>query len=99
MEGQVSLSSLTGEITIKGDLAVTGSIKVLGTSAGKAILPAGETLISINSSLVSTQSAIFATPEKEPIPVSTESTESGKFVIRIPDALPTDLRVNWWVVN
>mgnify|MGYP001562046304 CR=1 FL=1 len=93
-----SISSLTGTINIRGDLAVSGSLKVLGTSAGKAIIPAGETLISINSSLISTSSAIFVTPE-EPNEVGARATESGKFVIRIPSALPADLRINWWVIN
>ena len=93
-----SLSSLTGEITIKGDLVVTGSIKVLGSSAGKAVLPAGTTSLTIDSELVSTSSAIFTTPE-EPVLVGAKATESGKFVIRIPEALPNDLKVNWWVVN
>lgn len=88
-----SISSLTGAVTIKGGL------NVLGESAGRAIIPLGETLVSILSSLVSTQSAIFATPVNLPSPISAQSTQSGQFEIRIPVALPEDLTVNWWIVN
>ena len=93
-----SISSLTGTITVKGDLAVSGSIKVLGTSAGKAIIPAGSLDLSIDNSLASTTSAIFVTPE-DPIAISGQSTQSGQFTVRIPQALPVDLKFQWWIVN
>lgn len=88
-----SISSLTGAVTIKGGL------NVLGESAGRASILSGETLISIDSTLVSSSSAIFATPVDTPTPISTQSTRSGEFIIRIPTALPDDLTVNWWIVN
>ena len=95
---EASISSLTGVITVKGDLAVSGSIKVLGTSAGKAIIPAGSLDLSIDNSLASTTSAIFVTPE-DPIAISGQSTQSGQFTVRIPQALPVDLKFQWWIVN
>ena len=93
-----SISSLTGTITVKGDLAVTGSLKVLGSSAGSAVIPAGSASISISNSLVSTTSAVFATAE-DAVPVGTQATNPGEFIIKIPSALPTDLKVKWWIVN
>ena len=93
-----SISSLTGTVTVTGDFAVSGSVKVLGTSAGKAVIPSGSTSLTINSDLVSTQSAIFVTPE-EPNDVGAKVVETGKFMISIPSAIPNDLKVNWWVIN
>lgn len=93
-----SISSVTGTVTVAGDLAVEKSIKVLGASAGKAVIPVGQTLISIISSLVSTQSAIFVSSE-DPQVMGAKATEPGKFVISIPASLPADLKVNWWIVN
>ena len=95
---EASLSSLTGEITIKGDLAVTGSLKVLGSSAGKATIPANSLSLSIQNNLVSSQSAVFVSAE-EAQTVGAKATESGKFVISLPASLPADLKVNWWIVN
>jgi len=95
---EASISSLTGTITVKGDLAVSGSIKVLGASAGKAIIPAGSLDLSIDNSLASTTSAIFVTPE-DPVAVSGQSTQSGQLTVRIPQALSTDLKFQWWIVN
>jgi hypothetical protein len=93
-----SISSLTGVINISGDLAVSGSIKVLGTSAGKATLSAGATTLEISNANVATTSAIFVTPE-EPALVGAKVSESGKFVISIPASMSSELKVNWWVVN
>ncbi len=94
-----SLSSPLGEITITGNLAVTGKIQIRGDSTGKAVIPAGSTTLTIGSTAATATSQIFATPEKVPIVVATESTESGKLVIRIPEAITSDLKVNWWVIN
>ncbi|KKU95054.1 MAG: LPXTG-motif cell wall anchor domain protein, partial [Candidatus Gottesmanbacteria bacterium GW2011_GWA1_48_13] len=93
-----SISSLTGKITIKGDLAVTGSLKVLGSSAGTAVFPSGTTELLVSSDLVSSASAVFATAE-EAVPIGTQTTQPGEFILKIPSALPADLKVKWWIVN
>jgi hypothetical protein len=72
---------------------------VLGSSVGKSTIPAGLQELVVDTTAVSTSSSIFVTPEGNPIPVSTEATQSGEFIIRIPETLPTDLKVNWWVIN
>lgn len=94
-----SLSSPLGEITIDGDLALSGAIKVLGDSAGKEIIPAGSTQAVIYSSAADPDSRIFTSPEEKAVAVAAQSTQSGELVIRIPSALPTPLTVNWWVVK
>ena len=93
-----SISSLTGTITVKGDLAVTGSLKVLGSSAGSAVIPAGSVELLVPNDLASSTSAVFATAE-EAVPIGTQATNPGEFIIKIPSALPTDLKVKWWIVN
>ena len=96
-----SISSLTGTITVKGDLAVTGSLKVLGSSAGSAVIPAGSTSLTINSDLVSAQSAVFVTPNivlESPLSV-TESSPGTSFTVEIPRPLDRDLPFKWWIVN
>ena len=96
-----SISSLTGTITVKGDLAVTGSLKVLGSSAGSAVIPAGSTSLTINSDLVSAQSAVFVTPNivlESPLSV-TESSPGTSFKVEIPRPLDRGLPFKWWIVN
>ncbi len=96
---EASITSLTGEITVKGDLAVTGKIRVLGDSIGRAIIPTGLTELVVSTAAVSTSSSVFVTPINSPLAVSAQSTQSGKFVIRIPVVQSNDLKVNWWIVN
>lgn len=94
-----SLSSATGVVTISGDLAVTGTLQVLGDSAGKVVIPAGETEIVILSSAADIYSKFFATPEESPIAVAAQSTQSGELVLRIAEAQYDDLTVNWWIID
>lgn len=104
-----SIESLTGVITAKGDLIVENSVSaqkynvdtssVLGASLGKATIPAGQKDLVINTTAVSTTSAIFVTPEIYAIPVASEATRAGEFVIRLPFTIADDLKVNWWVIN
>jgi hypothetical protein len=105
---EASLESLTGTITAKGDLAVTGTLiaqkynvdtsDVLASSIGKAVIPTGTQELTIATTAVSTASAIFVTPE-DPVTVSASATDSGRFTLRIPQVLPRDLNINWWVIN
>jgi hypothetical protein len=106
---EASITSLTGTVTVNGDFVSTGAVtaqkynvdttSVLGASLGKAIIPAGQTELVIITSAVSSNSAIFVTPEIYALPVATESTQAGKFVIRLPFDIPDDLKVNWWIIN
>jgi hypothetical protein len=96
IDSQGNITSL-GEITAKKYNVNTSD--VLGSSVGKSTIPAGLQELVVDTTAVSTSSSIFVTPEGNPIPVSTEATQSGEFIIRIPETLPTDLKVNWWVIN
>lgn len=93
-----SISSLTGELAVEGDLKVTGKLK-LPNSSGKTTIMAGSKDVTIDVLGVATSSAVFATPEDRPVPVSAHATESGRLTIQIPDSLPINLKVNWWFVN
>jgi hypothetical protein len=104
-----SIESLTGVITAKGDLTVTGNLlakkynvdtsDVLGASIGKATIPSGLTELVVETTAASTASSIFITPENIATAVAFDATESGKFTVRIPAQLPQDLRINWWIIN
>ena len=86
----------TGQVTASKYNVDTSD--VLGASVGKAVLPTGTQELTIETTAVSTDSAIFVTPDL-PIAVAAAATDSGRFTIRIPTALIEDLTVNWWVIN
>jgi parallel beta-helix repeat protein len=113
LSGLLSLQNGAATLTDTGDLTITGTLtakavkaeqfQVLGTatssaSIGKATLPAGTTELTIATSVAATSSAIFVTPD-QPVSTSAVATDSGRFTIRIPSALPNDLNVNWWIIN
>ena len=98
---EASLSSLTGEITIKGDLAITGKIRILGDSIGQAIMASGSASLTIETAAISSQSAVFVTPNiilDSPLSV-TQSSPGASFKVEIPHSLDRDLPFKWWVVN
>jgi len=102
--GLLSLNSGSVILDESGNLKITGSltadkINISGSSLGTATISAGLTETIIDTTAVSTTSAIFATPIDTPVPVAASATEPGKFVLRIPTPLSTSLKVSWWVVN
>lgn len=102
MGGKVKIDTkgnLTVEETVKAKKFEVDTTDVAAASAGRAEIPIGETEIEIETSALTDKSLIFATPENTPVPISTEKTGQNIFVIRIPEALPAKLKVNWWIIN
>ncbi len=113
LTGEISLNGGVVTIDDQGNITTTGTlaakeittekVNILGTatesaSLGKAVIPTGTTEFSIDTTAVSTSSSVFVTPEI-PVAISASATESGKFVVRIPQIQPTDVKFSWWVIN
>ncbi|KKU63485.1 MAG: Peptidase S8/S53, partial [Candidatus Amesbacteria bacterium GW2011_GWC1_47_15] len=94
--------STAGTVTAKEvateKLTILGASDVTADTIGKVVLAAGLTELTVDTTAVSTASAIFVTPET-PVAAAASATDSGRFTIRIPTPLPNDLKVNWWVIN
>ena len=109
LTGLLSLQNGAATLDDHGNFTVTGTLiaktiqteklNILGASIGTAILPAGLTELSVDTTAVSTGSSILVTPVATPVPVAAVATKSGQFIVRIPTALAEDLKVNWWVIN
>ncbi len=96
-----SISSLTGVITIKGDLAVTGKIRVLGDSIGESVIASGSAFLIVNTTAVSSASAVFVTPNivlDSPLSV-TQSSPGASFKVEIPRSIDRDIPFKWWIIN
>jgi N-acetylneuraminic acid mutarotase len=98
-----------GNITTVGDLnakaiqaetiTATKGFRVEGATAGEAVLPEGQKLITIPSHALTSHSKIFITPDT---PVSygvKEASDSSSFTVRVQPAAPTDVHLTWWIVN
>jgi uncharacterized coiled-coil protein SlyX len=93
-----------GEITAKKynvdlDESPTASLSgVLSASAGKAVILAGKTKLTIQTTALTSKSLIFVTPEM-PVAVGTKKTDATHFEITLKQPETSDLKVSWWVVN
>ncbi len=99
----------SGNITTSGNLkaqsiqaetiTATKELQVEGATTGEATLPAGQTSITIPSSMLTNHSKIFVTPD---MPVSfgvKEASDSSSFTVRVQSALYSDVHLTWWIVN
>ena len=84
-------------------------------TAGKAVLPAGQTTLVIQSNKVNNQSLIYVTPmgstNNQVLYISNQQAYQpannithtpdviGSFSIKLDQALDHDLEFNWWMVN
>jgi hypothetical protein len=96
-----------------GDTTVTGKLRasVLSAkkvnidfenssidSAGKAVILAGDTSVTIETESATLNSLIFVTPQR-PVEVGSSVLEEGKVLVEINSPLDEDLEVQWWVIN
>ncbi len=72
---------------------------VLAASTGKTEIVAGQTSVQIKTSLLTTDSLIFVTPENIPTPVAARKVDDQTIEISIETSLSESLKVNWWVIN
>jgi hypothetical protein len=111
--GLYGLDILNGKVTItkNGNIKTTGEITtkkinidtpdVASASLGIATLKRGSVSTVIETTSVSTQSAIFLTPlTKTSLPLSvTTQKENKSFTVETASPAPEDIRFNWWIVN
>jgi hypothetical protein len=111
--GLYGLDILNGKVTIaeNGNIKTTGEITakkinidtpdVAAASLGEGILKTGNTSITIETTTVSSQSAIFLTSlTKTSLPLSvTTQKENKSFTVETTSPAPQDIHFNWWIVN
>ncbi len=88
----------TNKLNILEDKIATGS-GILGASAGTAIIPTGQTIAHIKTSLLTPNSIVFATPQNLPTPVAALKIDETTVELRINSSLTEDLKINWWIVD
>jgi len=112
-EGFNGVDFLNGKMKIdtKGDVNTQGAItankinidtqSVAGASLGQGTLQAGQTSVTINTTAVGNNSAVFITPKtKTAQPLSVTSQTAGKsFTVEIASPESEDIDFNWWIVN
>jgi hypothetical protein len=91
--------SLKVEGTVTAEKYNVSTSNVAAASAGKAEIAIGETEIEITTTSLTSKSLIFATPESNPIAVSTEKIDSTTFKIKIANPATNVLKINWWIIN
>ena len=85
---------------------------ISNATAGVASLPSGETEVVINNSRLTSTSMVYLTPngstqnqvvyvKSKYVPQSSEALaqETSFFTIGLDSTLPTDLSINWWIIN
>ncbi len=71
------------------------------SSLGKAVLPADQTSMTINTTAVSSGSAVFVTPETvidAPLAVS-QKNPGQSFKVEVSKPIDKDVNFSWWIIN
>jgi len=95
-KGEVTIQKLNIDVTNTNN---TSSSAMLSASIGKAVIPAGQTSVIVQTTALHPDSFIFATPNVIPVPVSKKKLTPTSFEIDIEKALSSSLEVDWWIVN
>jgi hypothetical protein len=108
--GQENLEIMAGKVVVdtEGNLEVFGEVtakkfnvkidKAENASAGQVAVPAGETRVEVETTALTENSLIFATPER-PVAVGAKRVAEGKFELTLKEAESGELTVSWWIVN
>jgi hypothetical protein len=97
-----SVNLFNGKVTIdKNGLIEAESLALGNQSVGEAIISAGQTEITIPTSLISPTSRIFLTPSS---PVSgnlyvTQLLPAQGFKVKLSEPNPTDVKFNWLIIQ
>lgn len=72
-----------------------------GVTKSTAILPAGQTELKTENRQLETNSVIYLIPQGNTLnhPVYVKSKASASFVLAIDQPLPTDLTIDYWIIN
>jgi hypothetical protein len=112
-DGINGIDILNGKIVIEpnGNMKVDGTVtvkklnvdteEVASASLGEAILPVGDTKVTINTTSVTEESKIFVTPKtKSSLPLSVTGQENGtSFTVELALPADKDIKFNWWIIN
>jgi hypothetical protein len=112
-DGINGIDILNGKIVIEpnGNMKVDGTVtvkklnvdteEVASASLGEAILPVGDTKVTINTTSVTEDSKIFVTPKtKSSLPLSVTGQENGtSFTVELALPADKDIKFNWWIIN
>jgi hypothetical protein len=85
--------------TVEAEKFAVNTTKTESATAGKAIIPTGETIFEIKTTAVNGQTLILVTPER-PVALGSRISDTGdSFIITLKDPEAEDLPVNWLLVE
>ena len=101
LDGKVTIAA-NGDMTVDGEVTVQklniDTTNVAAASAGFEIIPAGTTTVDVDTTALTTDSLIFATPDS-PVAIGAKKKDSNTFTIKLDAIQATSVKVNWWIVN
>lgn len=104
LDGKVTIDK-SGNLKIQESVAAkkynVDTTDVRSASLGKSVLPAGETRITVETTAVTEDSAIFLTPIGEvttPLFIA-EQKQGASFTVGISKEEQKEIKFSWWVVN
>jgi hypothetical protein len=84
---------------VEAEKFAVNTAKSESATAGKAIIPSGDTSFEIKTTAVSSQTLILVTPER-PVALGSKVSDTGdSFIITLKDPEAEDLSVNWLLVE
>jgi hypothetical protein len=83
------------------DSAVVNGVITTNATAGKAIIPAGVSEITIKNPKVSDYTLVYITPTSSTLNnvLYVKSKEAGQFVVGFTDPISADVSFNWWIIE
>jgi len=98
LDGSLEVSGTLKAQDVQTTQIVIDSPEIASASAGKVLIPQGETSIIITTTAVNDKSLIMITPEK-PVVIGSKYLEDGKFEITIKEPENSDLQVSWFILE
>ncbi len=105
LENNSVVIKTNGDITTQGVLTAhkvnIDESNKQSASVGQAMIPAGETTITVDTTAVTAKSHIFVTPRGSlAVPITVSSTLNGtSFTVSIGTAELQNIKFDWWIVN
>jgi len=98
LDGSLEVSGTVKAQDVQTKQIVIDSPEIASASAGRALIPQGETSITITTTAVNDKSLIMITPEK-PVIIGSKYLEDGKFEITLKEPENSDLQVSWFILE
>ncbi|MDZ7587506.1 MAG: tail fiber domain-containing protein, partial [Patescibacteria group bacterium] len=93
---------IASDASASAQTATSSASITTNATAGKAILPAGSTMLTINSPHITAETLIYVTPvgDSQNQVLYVKSKQVGAwFKVAINQALDHDLEFNWWIIK